>query len=344
MPSNVNENIIQQLKQLNIYDSISEIYIKNGRASCCIELPQELTLKINQLQKKTEQILLGIKGVQTANVTFTLVRKEEAKIKQPSHSPIAKDIKRLNAQKPAAVKKNFPKRIIAVASGKGGVGKSTCAVNIAKALSCLNLKIGLLDLDVYGPSIPHLMKAESKYPTSTIINGKKTILPLIVDGLELMSIGFFIKPEAVVAWRGHMASSFVKQMLADVKWGELDFLIIDLPPGTGDIQLTLAQNINLSGAVIISTPHELALLDVRRCIDMFRKIKVPILGLIENMSYFKAPDTGNIYHIFGKKGATLEASEQGIELLSQLPLVDNIALFENTDYYKKIAQTLLEKL
>lgn len=344
MPCNVNENIIQQLKQLDIYVSISEIYIKDGRASCCIDLPRDLTLKINQLQQQTEQILLGIKGVQKANVTFTLARKDTVHDREAALSHIVKDTKKVNAQKPIVAKKNVAKHIIAVASGKGGVGKSTCAVNIAKALSQLNLKIGLLDLDVYGPSIPYLMKAESERPISTVQNDKKIILPLTIDGLELMSIGFFIKPEAVVAWRGHMASSFVKQMLHDVKWGELDILIVDLPPGTGDIQLTLAQNINLTGAIIVSTPHELSLLDVRRCIDMFRKIKVKIFGLIENMSYFEASDTGKRYHIFGKDGTSIEAREQGIKLLAKLPLSDNIVLGENITYYKEIAKTLLEEL
>lgn len=333
MPQNVNASLTEKLKELEFYDSISEIYIKNDNAFCCIELPIKLLSQLEDFQKKTEEALLSIEGINNANVSFTTQRKTTPfkpsqpkkivpkQISEPPSSPIAKNI-------------------IAIASGKGGVGKSTCAVNLAKALASLNLKTGLLDLDVYGPSVPYLMNIKEQQPQNTTVNGKRTILPIKIDNIEVMSIGFFLKPEIAVIWRGHMASSFVKQMVNEVSWGELDILIVDLPPGTGDIQITLAQQLKINGAIVISTPHELALLDVRRCLDMFKQIKIPILGLIENMSYFIAPDSNKIYYPFGKNAVKYEAEHKGIKLLAQLPLQNNINLVE----YTKIAQTIIENL
>lgn len=331
MSTNTNEQLLQKLKKLNIYDSISEIYIKNGRASCCVELPTDLLNQIEDLQNKIEATLLEVDGINSAQISFTSQRKIKRSapikpIKEKSSIPLNK--------------KNLAKYVLAVASGKGGVGKSTCAVNLAKAMSSLGLKVGLLDLDVYGPSIPYLLKLETQQPETINKTGKRTILPLNIDNIEVMSIGFFIKPENAVAWRGHMASSFVKQMIHNVAWGELDILIVDMPPGTGDIQITLTQLLNLNGAIIVSTPHDLALLDARRCLDMFNKTNIPVLGLIENMSYFIAPDNGHIYHIFGEDGVKKEAEQKNLKLLGQLPLQNNLDLTP----YVNIAKTIMSEL
>lgn len=320
-------HIIRQLKQHKLDHLLSEIYINKGKVSCCMQLPTELIVQIETLQKKIEHILLNINNIEIANVSFTLQRKESS-VKTPSSIKTS-----LPLREDKGSDKAIAKHVIAIASGKGGVGKSSCAVNLCKALQKSGFKTGLLDLDVYGPSIPYLMQAQDLQPTCIIEHNKKIILPIKVEDIDLMSIGFFIKPQNVVAWRGHMASAFVKQMLKDVKWGELDILVVDLPPGTGDIQLTLAQYIKLSGAIIVSTPHELALLDVRRCIDLFAKLKIPILGLIENMSYFE--EGHKIHYLFGKEGAVKEAQRQNIKVLAKLPLAE-----DNSKLFMELAQSL----
>jgi len=207
-------------------------------------------------------------------------------------------------------------RIIAVASGKGGVGKSTTAVNLALALAESGLRTGLLDADVYGPSLPRMLDIARK-PAS--LDGK-TMEPLEKHGLKLMSIGFMIGENDPVVWRGLMVMSALRQMLNDVNWGMLDVLVVDMPPGTGDAQLTLAQTVTLSGAVIVSTPQDIALLDARRGLNMFRKVNVPVLGIIENMSYFACPRCGERADIFGHGGARAEADKLGCPFLGEIPL------------------------
>jgi len=219
------------------------------------------------------------------------------------------------------------KNIIAVSSGKGGVGKSTIASNLAIALSRAGADVGLIDADIFGPSVPTMFNCEHEQPGIVEIDGKKMIIPIEQYGVKLMSIGFLTPPEGAVVWRGPMASSALKQFLGDTKWGELDYLLIDLPPGTSDIHLTLVQTVPLTGAVVVTTPQKVALSDVQKGIAMFRQgqINVPILGLIENMAFFtpeELPD--NKYYIFGEKGGEKLAKKNDIPLLGQIPIVQSI--------------------
>jgi ATP-binding protein involved in chromosome partitioning len=208
------------------------------------------------------------------------------------------------------------RRVIAVASGKGGVGKSTLAVNLAVAMSLAGLKVGLLDADVYGPSVPRLLGLTGKPELDD--NGK--LRPLEAHGLRMMSIGNLVAEEAPVIWRGPMVHGVLRQMLADVAWGEMDVLVIDMPPGTGDAPLTLAKLARLSGAVIVSTPQDVALADARKAIGMFQKLDVPILGIVENMSAFVCPHCGERSEIFGHGGARREAERLGVPFLGEIPL------------------------
>jgi ATP-binding protein involved in chromosome partitioning len=212
------------------------------------------------------------------------------------------------------------KNTIAVASGKGGVGKSTVAVNLAVALAQDGASVGLIDADIYGPSIPLMLgvKEQPKMIGEDPNNAK--LLPLERYGVKLMSIGFLIDDNTPVIWRGPMASGAIKQFMSDVLWGELDYLVFDLPPGTGDIQLTLVQTIPLTGAVVVTTPQDVALIDARKAIKMFEKVNVTVLGLVENMSYFIAPDTGKRYDIFGNGGGKKAAQEMGIPFLGEIPI------------------------
>lgn len=219
------------------------------------------------------------------------------------------------------------KNIIAVGSGKGGVGKSTVSVNLALALAKTGAKVGLMDADIYGPSVPIMLGIRGERPMMKDIDGKGKIVPIDVMGIKAMSIGLLIDDKQAVVWRGPMASSALKQFVTDVNWGELDYLIIDLPPGTGDIHLTMVQTIPVTGAVIVSTPQEVAMLDAKKAIMMFdgQQIKVPILGLVENMAYFtpsELPD--NKYYIFGKGGGKQLAEQFEIPYLGQIPLVQSI--------------------
>jgi ATP-binding protein involved in chromosome partitioning len=208
------------------------------------------------------------------------------------------------------------KAIIAVASGKGGVGKSTTALNLALGLRDLGLKVGLLDADIYGPSVPRLTGINEK----PVLDDNRKMIPIERFGLSIMSIGFLVEEETAMIWRGPMVMSAITQMLRDVAWGTLDVLIVDMPPGTGDAQLTLAQNVPLKGAVIVSTPQDLALIDARRGLAMFTKVNVPVLGIIENMSYFQCPECGTRSDIFGHGGARHEAERLKVPFLGEVPL------------------------
>lgn len=219
------------------------------------------------------------------------------------------------------------KNIIAVSSGKGGVGKSTIAVNLAVALARKGYATGLLDADIFGPSVPKMFNAVDYHPGVRSENGTDIIIPMSKYGVKILSIGFFVKGSDAVIWRGPMASSFLKQLINQGDWGELDYLIFDLPPGTSDIHLTLVQEVPVTGAIVVTTPQEVALADARKGIAMFRSeaINVPVLGLVENMSYFEAPELpGRKYYIFGKDGGSRLATESGTELLGRIPVVESI--------------------
>lgn len=243
--------------------------------------------------------------------------------------------------------------IIAIHSGKGGVGKSTVAANLAIALAKMGKRVGLLDADIHGPSMPKMFHVEDARPVSTNVNGRDLIEPIEQYGVKMLSIGFFVDPNSAVVWRGGMASNAIKQLIEDANWGELDYFLIDLPPGTSDIHLTLIQTLHLTGAIVVTTPQPVALVDARKGVDLFtnEKIQVPILGLIENMSWFtpaELPD--NKYYIFGKDGGKQLAEELNIPLLGQVPLVQSIreagddgtpiALQENS-VFRQIAEKLV---
>jgi ATP-binding protein involved in chromosome partitioning len=217
------------------------------------------------------------------------------------------------------------KAIVAVASGKGGVGKSTITTNLALGLATLGLKIGILDADIYGPSQPRMLGIGGR-PSSP---DGKTLSPLENYGIKCMSMGFLVPEDSPMIWRGPMVSSALQQMLRDVAWGELDMLLVDMPPGTGDAQLSMSQQVPLAGAVIVSTPQDIALLDARKGLNMFRKVDVPVLGIIENMSLFVCPNCGHETHIFSHGGARLEAEKLGVEFLGEVPL--DIEIRETSD-------------
>lgn len=219
------------------------------------------------------------------------------------------------------------KNIIAVASGKGGVGKSTVSANLAVALARTGARVGLLDADIYGPSMPLMFNLEGAQPLGKEQDGKTMILPEEQYGVKILSIGFFVKPEQALIWRGAMATNALNQLINDADWGELDYFIIDLPPGTGDIHLTLVQTLPVTGAVIVSTPQEVALADARKAFNMFnqKEINVPILGLVENMAWFTPEELPeNKYYIFGKEGGKRLAEESNVTLLGQIPIVQSI--------------------
>ena len=219
------------------------------------------------------------------------------------------------------------KNVIAVSSGKGGVGKSTVAANLAVALAALGYKVGLLDADIFGPSMPKMFHMEAENIFAEMKDGRQLLIPAMKYGVKLLSIGFFVNPETATLWRGGMASNALKQLIADTDWGELDYFILDTPPGTSDIHLTLLQNLAITGAVIVSTPQQVALADARKGIDMYRneKVNVPILGLVENMAWFTPAELpGNRYYIFGKDGVKQLAEEMNVPLLGQIPIVQSI--------------------
>ena len=229
------------------------------------------------------------------------------------------------------------KNIIAVASGKGGVGKSTVATNLALALAQTGAKVGLLDADIYGPSMPVMMGLKGVRPGAVDEGGKTKIVPIEKYGIKMLSIGFFIDEGKALMWRGSMASNALQQLFKDAVWGELDYMVLDLPPGTGDIHLTLVQSVPVTGSVIVTTPQNVALADVRKAANMFENdaIKVPILGVVENMSWFTPAELPkNKYYIFGKGGGQIVANELNVELLGQLPIVESIA--EGSDNGKPI--------
>ena len=238
-----------------------------------------------------------------------------------------KFVKQNMAPKADSVENLRATQVIAIHSGKGGVGKSTISANIAIALAKMGYKVGLLDADIHGPSIPKMFHTEGCRPISTPVNGRNLIEPIEQYGVKMLSIGFFVDPQQAVVWRGGMASNAIKQLIQDANWGELDYFLIDLPPGTSDIHLTLVQHLHLTGAIVVTTPQPVALVDARKGVDMFlnEKINIPVLGLVENMAWFTPAELpNNRYYIFGKDGGKQLAEELNIPLLGQVPLVQSI--------------------
>lgn len=236
------------------------------------------------------------------------------------------ETKRQEPPKPVSILPNV-KNILAVFSGKGGVGKSTVSANLAVSLAAMGYKVGLLDADIHGPSVPKMFGVEDEQPFVEEKDGKQTIIPIEKYGVKLLSIGFFVNQESALVWRGSMASNALKQLITDAEWGELDFFVMDLPPGTGDIHLTLVQTMGITGAVAVTTPQDVALADARKGINMFlgEKVNVPVLGLVENMAWFTPAELPeNKYYIFGKDGGKKLAEELNIPLLGQIPLVQSI--------------------
>jgi len=258
------------------------------------------------------------------------VKAAEAAIHYNISKDVEVNIKIETKQKPRPeVEKLLPKvkNIVAVSSGKGGVGKSTVSANLAIALARLGYSVGLLDTDIFGPSMPKMFSVEEARPYAVEVDGRQLIEPIEQYGVKLLSIGFFVNPETATLWRGGMASNALKQLIADANWGELDYLILDTPPGTSDIHLTLLQTLAITGAVIVSTPQQVALADARKGIDMYRneKVNVPILGLIENMAWFTPAELPeNKYYIFGEGGCKKLAEEMQVPLLAQIPIVQSI--------------------
>jgi len=347
---------------------ISGLAIKDGHVAFAIEVDPARGEKAEPLRAQAEKTVFALPGVLSVTAVLTAQTKGRAAPKGPppqmpgrgghghghAHPPGPQDrgTAHLRPEKPL-----MPgvKHVIAVASGKGGVGKSTTATNLALALKGLGLKVGIFDADIFGPSQPRMLGVAGKRPTS---EDGKIIEPIEALGLKVMSIGFMMNEEDPVVWRGPMVMGALEQMMRDVRWGELDVMVVDMPPGTGDTQLTMTQRVPLSGAVIVSTPQDIALIDARKGLAMFKKVDVPILGIVENMSTYICPNCGHEEHIFGHGGARLEATRLATEFLGELPL--DIAIRTTSDEgkpivisqpngkhaesYRRIAQRVWQKL
>ncbi|MBT4568372.1 MAG: Mrp/NBP35 family ATP-binding protein [Marinovum sp.] len=293
-------------------DMIRALQIENGHVQFVIEVPDgDLAKVIDPLQPQIESQLRNLVGVEKVSIVLTA-----HKSAQPATAPPSLKVGGHPKPQSGPMKPQGVDRIIAIASGKGGVGKSTVSSNLAVALAAQGRRVGLLDADIYGPSQPRMMGI-NKRPASP---DGKTIIPLHAHGVTLMSIGFMLEENKAVVWRGPMLMGALQQMISQVAWGELDILLVDLPPGTGDVQLTLCQKTQLTGAIVVSTPQDVALLDARKAMDMFNTLKTPILGLVENMSVFHCPHCGETSNIFGHGGVADEAKERGLPFLGALPL------------------------
>ena len=312
---------------------LSAITAADGKVFFSINVDAAEARAWESVRAQAEAAVRAIPGVTVAMIALTAERKvgaatspsPSAAAAPPAPHRHAHGVQPVSAHKPPqsptspmSKQAEIPgvAAVIAVASGKGGVGKSTTALNLALGLRDLGLRVGLLDADIYGPSVPRLTGIHEKPK----LNDDRKMIPIERFGLSIMSIGFLVEEETAMIWRGPMVMSAITQMLRDVAWGTLDILVVDMPPGTGDAQLTLAQNVPLKGAVIISTPQDLSLIDARRGLSMFRKVNVPVLGIVENMSYFQCPECGTRSDIFGHGGARLEAERLGVPFLGEIPL------------------------
>ena len=316
----------QDIVALNM---VNGVVVRDGNVGFAIEVDPRQGPALEPLRKEAEQRVLALSGVSSVTAVLTAEKAAAGAAAPPEGQ--ARRVAQGPGQGPA--RGQGPERalvpgvrsIVAVASGKGGVGKSTTATNLALALAIRGLKVGVLDADIYGPSQPRMLGISGK-PQSP---DGKTLLPMENYGVKCMSIGFLVPEDTPMIWRGPMVQSALQQMLRDVDWGELDVLVVDMPPGTGDAQLTMAQQVPLAGAVIVSTPQDIALIDAKKGLNMFRKVDIPVLGIIENMSTFVCPNCSHESHIFGHGGARREAEKLGMDFLGEIPL--DIEIRETSD-------------
>ena len=317
---------------------VEGLHVKDGHVSFAIVVDPQRGAKLEPMRKEAEQAVHDLPGVLSATVVLTAeTTHQHGGNEAAAEGPLLPEVR----------------SIIAVASGKGGVGKSTTAANLALGLAAKGLKVGLLDADIYGPSMPRMLGITTEPGSSDGVR----LDPVEGHGVKVMSIGFFVEEENPIIWRGPMVQSALIQMMRDVNWGALDVLVVDMPPGTGDVQLTMAQQVPLTGAVIVSTPQDIALADARKGLNMFRKVDIPVFGLIENMSYFHCPKCGERSEIFGHGGAREEANLLGLEFLGEIPLHIDIRTTsdgghpitssspesEHAAAYKKIADRVWDK-
>ena len=313
------DDILNELRRIELPDGgdlvsndlLRALTIEGSEVRFVIEAPTpEAAAEMTPVRDVAERAVNSLAGVETVSVVLT------------AHGPAVKapppDLKIGRHPTPQQGRQRVPgvDRIIAIGSGKGGVGKSTVSSNLAVALARQGRRVGLLDADIYGPSQPRMMGVDAR-PKS---DNDDKIIPLEAHGVKMMSIGLMVDPDQALAWRGPMLMGALQQLLGEVAWGELDILIIDLPPGTGDVQLTLGQKTEVTGTLIVSTPQDVALLDARRAITMFKKLETPIIGLVENMSSYVCPECGHEAHIFGHGGVRDEAAKLGVPFLGELPL------------------------
>jgi ATP-binding protein involved in chromosome partitioning len=331
---------------------IEGLTVREGMVQFAIQVPRERARESEPLRAAADKAVAGVPGVVSATAVLTAHRPQPSQGAAPQRPAGAPHRTRLPPGQGAMLLPEVA-AIVAVASGKGGVGKSTTAVNLAVALASQGLKVGLLDADIYGPSLPQMLGTRER-PRA---EGQR-IFPLQRWGLKAMSIGFLVEEETPMIWRGPMVMGALEQLMGQVEWGALDIMVVDMPPGTGDAQLTMSQRVPLAGAVIVSTPQDVALIDARRGVRMFEKVGVPVLGLIENMSYHSCPNCGHREDLFGHGGGKREAERLGVEFLGELPL--KLAIRELSDAgtpivaarpetdeaqtYQRIATRLREKL
>jgi ATP-binding protein involved in chromosome partitioning len=318
--------------------TLSDIVASDGKVFFSITVDAAVVQRWESVRKLAEDAVRAVPGVLSAMVALTAERRpgaaQAAPPAQATRAPAGPAAAHGHRQGQGPIGVPGVTSIVAVASGKGGVGKSTTAVNLALGLRDLGMKVGILDADIYGPSLPKLLAIREKPQT---IGGTR-LKPIERFGLTVMSIGFLIEEETPMIWRGPMVMSALTQMLREVEWGTLDVMVVDMPPGTGDAQLTMAQQVPLAGAVIVSTPQDLALIDARRGIGMFKRVDVPVLGVIENMSYFVCPKCGERHDIFGHGGAHKEADKLGVPFLGEVPLT--MAIRETSDAGRPVVATV----
>lgn len=323
------EMVLQQLSKIQTpdmgkdkdivsLDMVEGLLVNKGAVIFSLKVPSVRAEKMEPLRQAAEKVVANMPGVLKVTAILTAERKSGGQAparSQPQSKPVSKSSTPQSG--PTTRKIGVPgiKSIIAVASGKGGVGKSTTSVNLALALQAQGNKVGILDADIYGPSMPRLLGINGKPETEG-----KILSPMERYGIKVMSMGFLVEEETPMIWRGPMVISALTQMLREVAWGDLDILVVDMPPGTGDAQLTIAQQVPLAGAVIVSTPQDIALIDARKGLNMFKRVDVPLLGIIENMSIFICPKCGERTDIFGHGGARDEAAKLGVNFLGEVPL------------------------